>query len=542
MSENRVKRAIDTDLSGLRTTARQREQIVQYALEGQNPMSYRSKFRFSIVLAIVLVMLTVVTGLAVGLTNYFDGFMRLEEEYGEYEEWPGSAKVQLVELMLESGALTAEDTPQWTDHLTGEEKEAAAEDILGKYFDGMLYINSYNVMERELGPIETWTDEQRAMLTELQEKHGKWTPSWPAYKVPATGDLTREQAVAHAREALLMMFDINADYLNALPAGETVFRAEWNTYGIPEDEPYWTIRIGSGSEGHWVDMTREGRILALSAPGTTQILWGEDILSQSRLVEPGEHDATREQAILASRSPLTELGSFSLTDAEVDAMTATAQLLWNDHYQWGDEPVWIVTWSVEGNPQYQVLLTYDAQFLDAMHYGKLFRNTVRSEQYLDNIVAEMLGVESYSIMSLRNASFEEQAAFYKRFKPVAEAYAAAHPYFEGSGHAKVSNTWQFTRNVLGVPDSRAIPVSEAVTFALDVFEVKYGFRPEPYGQYVPADARVFYITTDPEHPQYRFIHAYFCAAVDAYTGEVLRVYDSHDRPGRLDEFIGEIIP
>lgn len=539
MSENRIRRAIDTDLSGLRTTARQREQIVQYAMEGHSTMRYSSKIKVSLVLAVVM-MLTAITAVAVGLTSYFDGFMSLEEEYGKYEQWPASAKVQLVEIMLESGALTVEDVPHWQDDLSGEAKEIAAEEILAKYFDGMLYIDSYNVMEHELGPIDTWTEEQRAMLTELQEKHGKWTPSWPVYMVPGTGDLTRDQAVVRAKEALLAMFDVDADYLNSLPLGEAVFRAEWNIYGIPKDEPYWTIEIGYGADGHWVNMTHDGQIITLSAPSTGEIAWNEDIFAQSRLVEPSQYDATREEAIFEARSPLTELGPFSLSYEEVDELTATAQLLWNDHYQNGYEPVWIVTWSHEGEPQYQVLLTYDAQFLDAVHYGKLFSNVLRRQPHLDDIIASMLGVDSFAIMSLREANFEDQAAFYNRFKPIAEEYAVQHPYFANSKQATVMCGWQYTRNVLGVPSDRAISVSDAVTLALDVFEEKYGFRPEPYGQEVPADARVFYIVTDPEHPQYRFIHALFCAAVDAYTGEVLRVYDSHDR-GTLEEFIGEII-
>lgn len=540
MSENRVKRAIDTDLSGLRTTAWQREQIVQYAMEGHSTMRYASKMKTALALALVLVMVTAVTALAVGLTSYFDGFMTLEEEYGEYEQWPGSAKAQLVELMLESGALTAEDVPQWRDDLTGEAKEAAAEEILGEYFDGMLYVDTYNIMEHELGPVETWTDEQRAMYTELQEKHGKWTPSWPVYMVPGTGDLTRDQAVARAKEALLAMFDIDADYLNSLQLGDAVFRAEWNTYGIPENEPYWTIEIGYGAEGHWVNMTRDGQIITLSAPSTGEITWGEDILGQSRLVEPSEYDATREEAIFAARSPLTELGGFSLENEAVDQLTATAQLLWNDHYQNGNEPVWVVTWSLAGAPQYQVLLTYDAQFLDVVHYGKLFSNVLRREPHLDDLVAGMLGVQSYELMDLRRASLEEKAKFYEKFKPVAEAYAQEHPYFADSKRAEAMNTWQYTRNVLGIPDDTSIDASRALSLALDAFEEKYGYRIVATGEAGVADAAAFYIATNPEKPQWRFIHAHFCAAIDAHTGEVLCVYDSHDRVG-MEAFIGTII-
>lgn len=540
MSENRVKRAIDTDLSGLRTTAWQREQIVQYAMEGHSTMRYASKMKTALALALVLVMVTAVTALAVGLSSYFDGFMTLEEEYGEYEQWPGSAKAQLVELMLESGALTAEDVPQWRDDLTGEAKEAAAEEILASYFDGMFYIDAYNVMERELGPIDTWTEEQRAMLTELQEKHGTWTPSWPAYKLPGTGDLTRDQAAAQARQALLAVFDIDEDYVNGLAVEDAVFRAEWNRYGIPEDEPYWSVQIGKGYDYHLVNMTRLGEIISLQALQTGDLLWGEDIMAQSTLIEPSEHDATREEAILSSRDALTELGSFSLTDAEVGALTPTARLMWNEHYQNGWEPVWIVTWSQGGEPKYQVLLTYDAKLLDAVHYGKLFRNVLRDEPHLDSIVADMVGTTALALGNLCSASFEEQAAFYERFKPFADAYAAEHPYFPSSEAATVMVSWQYTRNRLGVPDEHAISADEALALGLKALEEKYD-QPFSADDWTGLRNATVYIVTDPEHPQYRFSRTGFRLAIDAYTGEVLVAEAESGWYRSIDAFVGEII-
>ena len=539
MSENRVKRAIDTDLSGLRTTARQREQIVQYALEGQNPMSYRSKFRVSIVLAIVMVMLTAVTALAVGLTNYFSGFAELENEYGEYEQWPGSAKVQLVELMLESGVLTAEDTPQWTDDLTGEAKEAAAEEILGVYFDGMIYVDTYNVTTRVLGPIEQWTDEQHVMYTELLEKYGKLTDSWPVFQLPSGGDLTRDQAVARAKEALLSVFSLDAEYLNNLTPVDALFRADkYNEFSLPEDEPYWTVEIGYGVTGHWVHMKRNGEIIALSVPGSDYAYWGEDILDRATLAEPGEHDVTREEAIANARHSLSEIMNISFED--VDAMTATAQFLYHERFCRGNEPVWLVNWSRAGELQYRVLLGYDGRHIDVEPAGKQFDNVETHEPHLNEIVAEMFGVQSYEIMALREASLEEKARFYELVKPIAEEYAAAHPYFAESEQAKAMDSWQYTRNVLGIPDGASTDASYAMGAALDAFEAKYGYRLEASSFPGIDTTRVFYIVTNPDKPQWRFIHAGFCAAVDAHTGDVLCVYDSNDHIG-MEEFIGEII-
>ena len=539
MSENRIRRAIDTDLSGLRTTARQREQIVQYAMEGHSTMRYSSKIKVSLVLAIVLVMLTAVTALAVGLTNYFSGFAALENEYGEYEQWPGSAKVQLVELMLESGALTAEDTPQWTDDLTGEAKETAAEEILDSYFDGIIYVDTYNAMTRVLGPIEQWTDEQRVTYTELLEKYGKLTDSWPVFQLPVNGDLTRDQAVARAKEALLSVFSLDSDYLNNLTPVDALFRADkYNEFSLPEDEPYWTVEIGYGITGHWVHMKRNGEILALSVPGSAYVYWGEDILDRAVLAEPGEYDVTREEAIANARNSLTEIMNISFED--VDAMTATAQFFYHERFCRGNEPVWLVSWSRNGELQYRVLLGYDGRHIDVEPAGKQFDNVETHEPHLDEIVAEMFGVQSYEIMALREASLEEKAKFYELVKPVAEEYAATHPHFAESKQAKAMNSWQYTRNVLGIPDNLSTDASRALAAALDAYEAKYGYRVESSSFPGIDMTRVFYIVTNPDKPQWRFIHAGFCAAVDAYTSDVLCVYDRNDHIG-MEEFIGEII-
>ena len=534
MSENRVKRAIDTDLSGLRTTARQREQIVQYALEGQNPMSYRSKFRVSIVLAIVLVMMTAVTALAVGLTSYFSGFAALENEYGEYEQWPGSTKVQLVELMLESGVLTAEDTPQWTDDLTGEAKEAAAEEILGVYFDGMIYVDTYNATTRVLGPIEQWTDEQRVMYTELLEKYGKLTDSWPVFQLPGGGDLTRDQAVARAKEALLSVFSLDAEYLNNLTPVDALFRADkYNEFSLPEDEPYWTVEIGYGITGHWVHMKRNGEILALSVPGSSYVYWGEDILDRATLAEPGEHDVTREEAIANARNSLTEIMNISFED--VDAMTATAQFFYHERFCRGDEPVWLVNWSRDGELQYRVLLGYDGSHIDMEPAGKQFDNTHRTDITLSDLWHEQCAEFGFAEGDYVGGQYyywwplEAKARFYQVMKPFVEEYATTHPYLPQD-----ATYVQWTQNISGMPDEKAISQQTALSIAMEEMTKITGKEPNT------PEIGIYYYTTNPDRPEWRFVHHSAGVAVAAYSGEVLSAIQFSNDFG-IGDFLAEII-
>ncbi len=526
----KIRRALDASLSGLQDDPWLAQRVVA-AAKGEKKV--KKKISVGLAVALVLAMLAA-TALAVGMMNYFSGFAKLENEYGEYEQWPGSAKVQLVELMLECGMLNDEDTPQWTDDLTGEAKEAAAEEILGAYFDGMIYVDTYNAMVRVLGPIEQWTDEQRVMYTELLEKYGKLTDSWPVFQLPGKDDLTREQAVERAKEALLNVFSLDAEYLDSLPV-DALFRAEINEFGLPEDEPFWTVEIGYGDTGHWVHMKRNGEIVALSVPGSSYVYWGEDILDRAKIVEPDEHDATREEAIANARHSLTEV--MNLSSDDVDAMTATAQFFYHERYAHGNEPIWLVNWSRDGEILYRVLLGYDGSPIDVEPSGKQFDVTNRTELTLGDLWREQCeGFGFNAALDDRAGGFyywwslEDKARLYEVMAPIVAEYAATHPYLSEN-----EPYWQWTRNVSSIPANNAISQEAAFSTAMEAMTEIVGERPDI------SQVGVFYYTTKSERPEWRFAYRLAGVAIDANSGDILfqkEFSQSYD----IGDFLAEIIP
>ena len=101
--------AAETRLAGLQADPWLTRRVLAQAKE-ERPA--KKKLSVGLLLAALLV-LAAVTALALGLTQYFSRFAALEHTYGAYDQWPGSAKIQLVRLMQESGveldaALTAQ--------------------------------------------------------------------------------------------------------------------------------------------------------------------------------------------------------------------------------------------------------------------------------------------------------------------------------------------------------------------------------------------------------------------------------------------------
>ncbi|MEG0493141.1 MAG: hypothetical protein RR696_08040, partial [Clostridia bacterium] len=465
MSEQRDKEFVQSAVDACFSDLKGDPWLAQRIMNGADKeRKVKKKLSAGLILAIVLILI-VATALAVGLSNYFGGFAELESTYGEYEQWPESAKVQLVQFMKDNGVLSESDVSQWTNELGQSEKEIMADAILAEYFSDMTYVDTYNAMARELGPIEKWSDEERVLYTSLLEKHGKLTTSWPVYQIPKGGDLTREEAVAHARDAVLNMFSISEEELDSMGTDAIFSEDAYNTYGAPKDEPFWIVEFGYGM-AYRVYMTRSGEMLGIMGPQTQLIAWGRNIMDGSTEAIPGEHDATREQAVQNARSTLTEIINLSYEDA--DALDATAHFLYSDLYCCGEEPVWLVNWSSQGEDRWQTLLGYDASYMDVEPAGKIFDQVLRIEPSLSDLCASR-----YEEMGIPNPytgknyfygwSIEDKAAFYEAFADFVNEYAAKHPYFTGEGCGE----WEWTRNVSGLPDEKAISQDAARQLAME---------------------------------------------------------------------------
>lgn len=532
MDDNRIREQIHhavqhhCDRAGVQPNPYLAQRVLNMAHEVPGTGGYVVKKKLSVgFVSIMIVILTMATALAIGLSNYFDSFASLEDSYGEYEQWPVSAKVQLVEVMYESSVLSEEETNMWSNELSDVDKESTAEVILAKHFAGMTYVDTYNAMACELGPIEEWTDEERALYTSILQKYGKQQADWPVYVIPGNQDLSRNEAVDLAREATQAMFSVSPQALDNMPI-DAIFSADaYNAVGVPANEPFWQVMFGYGN-AYRVYMTRNGGMLGIEGPHTQYYCWGSKLTHNAIPATPSVHDITREQAIAEAGNALTEI--MNVTHEEIGAMDATTQFFYSDWYCRGDEPVWLVTLSRQGVVQWNVLLGYDGSYIDAEPAGKVFDNVSRSYISLADMWRERCG-ELDMTEHFQNVNgeyyyrwtLEEKAAFYQMWRPIADAFEAENPYC----HEEGSGIWEYTRNASGLPDEKAISQGDAAEIAVQAIK--------ELGDEVSVDEfSVFYFVTDPLNPEWRFATPNRFVIVHALTGEVLLaqncVTDDHD--------------
>ena len=263
----------------------------------------------------------------------------MENTYGEYEQWPSNARVELVKLMSNSEVLSEEEANLWrTAHES--ERQEVADEVLAMHFEGMTYIDTYNAMARELGPIEMWSDENRALYTSILQQYGKYGMDWPIYVVPSDTDITRNEAIGIAKKSVLAMFSLEEDQLNAMSVDAIFSIDPYNTMGAPSDEPFREINFGYGL-AYRIYMTRTGKMLGVSGPKTEFYPWNCEIDAGAKAAEVSADCVSTDIAIAEARSALGEIMNVPYTD--LDFMEATAKLIYCDLYCNGEEPVWLIT-------------------------------------------------------------------------------------------------------------------------------------------------------------------------------------------------------
>ena len=510
----RIHAGIDNYCSFLQPESGRIQRIL-HAAEASGSKSKKKRISLGLVIAIALVLVSM-AALAVSAANYFSGFAALENTYGEYGEWPRSAKVKLVGLMNQSGMLTAEENEMWNDAEKGD-KELSAERILNKHFDGMTYVDTYNAMARELGPIEKWTDEERALYTTILQKFGKQSPDWPVYLMPTNKDLARDEAIQRAREAVLAVFSVNQDELDQMVVDAVFAIDNYNTVGATKDEPFWEVDFGYGY-AYRVYMMRDGEMLGLMGPATQFYPWNCDIAEGASEAILSAQDITIEQAVAEACSALTEVKDVS--QQALNAMDVTTKYIYCSFYCNGKEPVWIVSWSSCGEVKWNVLLGYDGSFIDAQTAGKLFDKVQRNYISLTDMWNEQCNELGMSKDFYNSAgkyyyawTLEEKAAFSAAWVPIVAEYKARNPYLNEEG----SGIWEWTRNINGLPDDRAISQNQAGDIALGAIEKQFGEK------LCNKDIYVFYFITNPVKPEWRIASASKFVTIDAYSGKILSI-------------------
>lgn len=244
---NNLKRAIDADLSRLRVTQRERDELLQNAWEGQK---VKKKLSAAFVLALVLVLMGAVALAVATIQGTGRLIAQVEKENGDYPDWPVEKRAQIVlELMDEGYIPQTEERERLRDGTldAGETARVADEAIAQLTGADAAHASFLGIMNAVWGPFEGWTREQQAWYSEVMKDVGFETQGKSFYVLP-NGPMDEAGALACAKREILRVFDtLDADTLNQF---DTMV-----DFQIPEDaEPgdtkaYWYVCFDSWNTG-----------------------------------------------------------------------------------------------------------------------------------------------------------------------------------------------------------------------------------------------------------------------------------------------------
>lgn len=284
---------------------------------------------------------------------------------------------------------------------------------------------------------------------------------------------------------------------------------------------------------------------AVAAPETEEI--SQTILTDRIPAEQHDYDATEDEALAAARRALAD--EIGLSAQEAELYTAKAEFFYSVWYNFGEEPVWHVTFSRDGVPVYKVLLDYTAAFIDWAFVRHEFTQPYRIEENVGGELGDYTQLINEQGIDFFNWRLEEKAAFSAKWRPIADQYKAEHPYFTGVRN----NFWIWTRRIFSLPAETDMQQDEALAIAKEHLKL-YGESAETLAQI--DNIQYFYDVTEADQPQWRLIvywdadfashdidrERQYMIKIDAVTGEVM---DTIFSPQGIDindirnEFISE---
>lgn len=533
--DGQIRAAIDEALSGLDARPTLQYRVMQ---EIRGEKKVKKKLSVGLVLALVLMMLTVAAVAAAALNSYFTGFAQLEQKYGEYEAWPETAKVELVNLMAQSELAVDAAQVEKMNQLSGEEQLRLAESMIESYYGGA-YMSTTLVMERELGESMYWSYDMKALHDTLLKEYGYFKyGDWDECVLPEEGDIPLDKALEIALAVMQEKFGLSKEYFD----GRKLDACFVKTTEYPE--PHWRLNWWEGGYCG-VEVSRTGEPMSWTAPSSSITYTAEtDLMAGARPATPLATDMQEEEAIRTSRAGLTEIGYYdengnvvSLTEEKVESFTAKAQFFFHDDINNGGAPVWMVTFYDGDQIAARVLYTYDGRYMDTAFGEQEFaRTSMRDTSFYDTYaIADKFPEMDNGFYALPP---EEKGRIAAIIAPWAEEYAASHPYWETSREEFYYITQKYH---YGIPAEDALPQSKALELAQQE-AIRLGALPQTISA---RNSEFSYEIGDPDKPLWRILlgrvdrreagitldewsennnNELFVVHLDAYTGQVVKSF------------------
>lgn len=343
--------------------------------------------------------------------------------------------------------------------------------------------------------------------------------------IPEDGDIKSSEAYELAKQALLDRFDLDV----ADKPWEAHFVSYSGSFGHVDEEPIWLVSFGLEDERsnspfvavYYAAMDRTGKMIGVNGGGR-DIDWDSDTLSSSNVIDPLPADGTKKDAVSRAWDMLFDVETPWGDDPT--GIVADAELIMNENFCLGSEPVWLVVFSKEDEPIYKVLLRWDLEFIAGAKWGQEFLY-----EGMPKWVEQKDLYYSHGITNFGSWSQEEQAEFSTTYRPVVEQMELENPHLADP----LNEMYWLTRHVYGTPTEEMISLDQAKRIAKDIC-IANGAKEISY------DTRLIEAAldiTDSMKPIWRMLVGYdfgamragsdqwgrFILKINAYTGDVIEI-------------------
>lgn len=252
--ESLIRREIDAEFAFLDNRPSLHHDIMR-EIKGEKIV--KKKISVGLVLALALMLLSAVA-LAFTLSQqYFEDVAQLQFDSGYYDDWDWPEKQKMAEILQKHGLISKEEAGKM-------KTEAAVDDyMIERYgFEGRSdVIGLWSILETELGPINTWTLEQKAWYTDMQIEIGLLTKNNDDFicAMPEKDDAQPDEVIAIAKTAIIEAYGLAADALDhhQVDIAFETHASDWEREKLHYNINFW----GEGLKYYSCSVTRDGRIM-----------------------------------------------------------------------------------------------------------------------------------------------------------------------------------------------------------------------------------------------------------------------------------------
>ena len=340
---------------------------------------------------------------------------------------------------------------------------------------------------------------------------------------PGNGDIKSSEAYELAKLALFDRFDLDV----ADMPWEAHFVSYSGFFGYVDEEPIWLVSFGREDERpnspfvavYYAAMDRTGKLIGVNGGGR-DIDWNTDTLSSSKVIDPLPADGTKKDAVSRAWDILFDIETPWGDDPA--GIAADAELIVNENFCLGSEPVWLVVFSKENEPIYKVLLRWDMEFISNANWGQEFLY-----EGMPKWVEQTDLYYPHGVTNFGSWSQEEQAEFSARYRPIVKKMELENPHLADP----LNEMYWLTRHVYGIPSNEMISLDQAKRIAKDAC-IANGAKESSYDtRRIEAALDI----TDSKEPMWRMLIGYdfgatgsdqwerFILQINAYTGNVIEI-------------------